>query len=407
MKFSPEWARSHFPALDQPGVFLDGPAGSQVPRSVIDAIGSYYVKHNANHGGHFRTSRESDAVVDWARRSCADLFGVADSDCVVFGANMTTITFAVSRAISTEWQAGDEIIVTKLDHDGNVSPWLRAAKDRGVTVHHVAIRPEDCTLDLEDFRKHLSPRTKLVALGCVSNSVGTRNPVAEMTKLAHEVGALVYLDAVHHAPHLAMDVTTWDCDFVCCSAYKFFGPHVGVLYGKRHLLERLPAYKVRPSPETLPDRWMTGTQNFAAISGVGAAVEYLASIGRLTGAVSDRRTSLLAAFAVIEAYESQIGSFLIDGLKALKKLKVYGITDSHRSHERVPTISFTHATKTPAEVSEFLAERDIFVWSGNYYALSLTEALGLEPQGMVRVGLLHYNTKDDAEQLLEALSQLE
>jgi selenocysteine lyase/cysteine desulfurase len=228
-----------------------------------------------------------------------------------------------------------------------------------------------------------------------------------MTKLAHEVGALVYLDAVHHAPHLAMDVTAWDCDFVCCSAYKFFGPHVGVLYGKRHLLERLPAYKVRPSPETLPDRWMTGTQNFAAISGVGAAVEYLASIGRLTGAVSDRRTSLLAAFAVIEAYESQIGSFLIDGLKALKKLKVYGITDSNRSHERGPTSSFTHATKTPAQVSEFLAERDIFVWSGNYYALSLTEALGLEPQGMVRVGLLHYNTKDDAEQLLEALSQLE
>lgn len=407
MKFSPEWARSHFPALDQPGVFLDGPAGSQVPRSVIDAIGSYYVKHNANHGGHFRTSRESDAVVDWARRSCADLFGVGDSECVVFGANMTTITFAVSRAIATEWKPGDEVIVTRLDHDANVSPWVRAATDRGVTVKHVAIRPDDCTLDLENFQKLLSPRTKLVALGCVSNSVGTRNPIAQMTKMAHAVGALVYLDAVHHAPHLAMDVEEWDCDFVCCSAYKFFGPHVGVLYGKRELLERLPAYKVRPSPETLPDRWMTGTQNFAAIAGVGAAVEYLASIGRAAGALGDRRASLLGAFEAIEAYEAKVGSFLIDGLKSLKKLKVYGITDPNRIRERVPTISFTHSTKSSTEIAQFLAERDIFVWSGNYYALSLTESLGLEPQGMVRVGMLHYNTKADAEQLLEALTQLE
>ena len=407
MKFSPEWAKSHFPALSQPGVFLDGPAGSQVPRSVIDAISSYYIKHNANHGGLFRTSRESDAVVDWARRSCADLLGVTDPDCIVFGANMTTLTFAVSRAIATEWQPGDEIMVTRLDHDANVSPWLRAAKDRGVTVRHIAINKEDCTLDQADFRRQLSPRTKLVAIGCVSNAVGTRNPVAEMTREAHEVGALVYLDAVHHAPHLAMDATAWDCDFICCSAYKFFGPHVGVLYGKRPLLERLPAYKVRPCPESIPDRWMTGTQNFAAIAGVGAAIEYLASIGRALGAGGERRESLLKAFQAIEEYETELGVRLIEGLKALKKVRVYGITDAARSKERVPTISFTHADKTPAEIAEFLAAREIFVWSGNYYALPLTEALGLEPNGMVRVGLLHYNTTEDSKKLLDALQELE
>lgn len=407
MKFRPESVRSLFPALERPAVFLDGPAGSQVPRSVIDAIGSYYAKHNANHGGCFRTSRESDAVTDWARRSCADLLGVADPDCVVFGANMTTLTFAFSRAIATEWQPGDEVMVTRLDHDANVSPWVRAAQDRGATVRHVAIRPEDCTLDLDDFRRQLSPRTKLVAIGCVSNAVGTRNPVAELTKLAHEAGALVFLDAVHHAPHLAMDATAWDCDFVCCSAYKFFGPHVGVMYGKREHLERLPAYKVRPCPETLPDRWMTGTQNFAAIAGVGAAVEYLAGIGRTVGAKGDRRTNLLGAFAAIEEYERKLGAELLAGLAALKQVRVHGITNPKKFRERVPTVSFTHAKKTPAEVAEFLAERDIFVWSGNYYALPLTEALGVEPQGMVRVGLLHYNTSAEVREFLSVLGELE
>ncbi|WP_020468900.1 cysteine desulfurase-like protein [Zavarzinella formosa] len=407
MKFRPEWARSHFPALDRPAVFLDGPAGSQVPRSVIDAISSYYAKHNANHGGCFRTSRESDAVTDWARRSCADLLGVADPECVVFGANMTTLTFAFSRAIATEWQPGDEIMVTRLDHDANVSPWVRAAQDRGVTVRHIAIHPEDCTLDQDDFRRQLSSRTKLVAIGCVSNAVGTRNPVAEMTKIAHEAGAMVFLDAVHHAPHLAIDAAAWDCDFVCCSAYKFFGPHVGVMYGKREHLERLPAYKVRPCPETLPDRWMTGTQNFAAIAGVGAAIEYLSGVGRSVGVTGDRRAMLLGAFEAIEAYERHLGAHMLAELATLKQVKVHGITDLKRMGERVPTVSFTHAKKSPAEVAEFLGERDIFVWSGNYYALPLTEALGVEPHGMVRVGLLHYNTAAEVNELIHALRELE
>lgn len=407
MAFDPIWAREHFPALERSAIFLDGPAGSQVSRSVMDAITLYYTKHNANHGGVFRTSRESDAVVEYTRRACADLYGINDDECIVFGANMTTLTFAVSRAIATEWQPGDEIIVSRLDHDANVSPWVRAAQDRGVTVKYIDINPADCTLDQADYRRKLSNKTKLVAFGGVSNAVGTRNPITAMTADAHRVGAHVYVDAVHFAPHLLMDVPAWGCDYVCSSGYKFFGPHVGVLYGKREHLERLPAYKVRPCPETLPDRWMTGTQNFAAIAGLGAAIEYLASIGREIGSAEDRRGQLRDAFTAIEQYEMMIGRQLIAGLQSLKSVRVYGITDPNRLSERVPTVSFTHATKSPREVAEFLAERDIFVWSGNYYALPLTEALAVEPNGMVRVGLLHYNTADEVNYLISALAELE
>ena len=406
MNFDPASIRSQIPALQRDAAFLDGAAGSQTPQSVIDAISNYYVRHNANHGGYFATSQESNAVVDEARRACADLLGTPDDDCVVFGANMTTLTFALSRAIATRWQPGDEVIVTRLEHDANVSPWIRAAHDRRVTVRHVAIQPEDCTLDLDDFRRQLSPRTKLVAVGCASNAVGTRNPFGQMTRLAHEAGALVFLDAVHHAPHLLMDVTAWDCDFLCCSAYKFFGPHVGVLYGKRHLLEELPAYKVRPCPETLPDRWMTGTQNFAAIAGTGAAIEYLAGIGRSLGDTGGRRACLMRAFGAIEQYERTAGARLLEGLASVRGLRIYGITDPNRLVERVPTVSFTLAGRTPGSVARNLAQRSIFAWHGNYYALPLTESLGVEPDGMVRVGLLHYNTTADVDRLVGALQEL-
>jgi cysteine desulfurase family protein (TIGR01976 family) len=406
MTFDPARVRAQFPAFQRDAAFLDGAAGSQVPQSVIDAVSNYYVRHNANHGGYFATSGESDAVVNEARRACADLLGTPDDGCVVFGANMTTLTFALSRAIAARWQPGDEVMVTRLDHDANVSPWVRAALDRGATVRHVDVHVEDCTLDLESFRLHLSPRTKLVAIGCASNAVGTRNPFLEMTRLAHEVGALVFLDAVHHAPHLGMDVTAWDCDFLCCSAYKFFGPHVGVLYGKRHLLEQLPAYKVRPCPETLPDRWMTGTQNFAAIAGTGAAVEYLAGIGRSLGETGGRRACLVRAFAAVEQYEREAGARLFEGLASVKGVRIYGITDPMRLGERVPTVSFTVAGRTPGAVARHLAQRSVFAWHGNYYALPLTDALGVEPDGMVRVGLLHYNTSADVHRLVAALAEL-
>jgi cysteine desulfurase family protein (TIGR01976 family) len=406
MTLDPALVRDQFPALRREAVFFDGPAGSQVPQSVIDVISGYYVRHNANHGGVFATSRESDAVVDAARKACADFLGTADDGCVAFGANMTTLTFALSRTIATQWQPGDEVIVTRLDHDANVSPWVRAAEERGATVRHINIHPEDCTLDLDDYRRQLSSCTKLVAVGCASNAVGTRNPFRQMIRLAHEVGAKVFLDAVHHAPHLLMDVAAWDCDFLCCSAYKFFGPHVGILYGKRHLLEEMPAYKVRPCPETLPDRWMTGTQNFAAIAGVGAAIDYIAGIGRTLGKAGNRRDCLTRAFAAIEKYESDIGARLLGGLTSIQDIKVYGITQPDRLVERVPTVAFTHAARSPMQVVEHLASRDIFAWHGNYYALPLTEALGVEPDGMVRVGLLHYNTAQEVARLVAALEEL-
>jgi len=407
MIFDPQTVRDQFPALRRDAVFLDGPAGSQVPQSVIDAISGYYVNHNANHGGAFATSRESDAVVDEARRACADLLGTADDGCVSFGANMTTITFALSRAIATTWKPGDEVIVTRLDHDANVSPWVRAAQDRGATVRHVEIHPADCTFNLDDFLRKLSSRTKLVAIGCASNAVGTRNPFIEMIQLAHAAGSLVFLDAVHYAPHLSMDVTAWDCDFLCCSAYKFFGPHVGILYGKRALMESLPAYKVRPCAETLPDRWMTGTQNFAAIAGVGAAIEYLAQIGQSLGEKTGRRQALVRAFAAIANYEREASGQLLVGLASLPGIQVRGIIDPKRLGERVPTVSFTHARWKPIEVVDHLAKRNIYAWHGNYYALPLTESLGVEPDGMVRVGLLHYNTSSEIERLLVALAELE
>ncbi len=404
--FTPESVRSLFPAFRRDAAFLDGAAGSQVPRTVIDAVSDYYVRCNANHGGAFATSQESDRIVDETRRACSDLLGTPDDECVVFGANMTTLTFALSRAVATGWEPGDEVLVTRLDHDANVSPWVRAAQDRGAVVRHVAIHPEDCTLDLDDYRRALSGRTKFVAVGCASNAVGTRNPFPEMIRLAHEVGARVFLDAVHHAPHLLMDVADWDCDFLGCSAYKFFGTHVGVLYGKRDLLERLPAYKVRPCPDTVPDRWMTGTQNFAAIAGVGAAIDYLAGIGRTLGATGSRRNQLVRAFGAIEESERSLGAKLLAGLAELPSVRVYGIADPGRLYERVPTVSFTHAKRSPREVVEHLAARGVYAWHGNYYALPLTEALGVEPAGMVRVGLLHYNTAADIERLLAALREI-
>lgn len=404
--------RQQFPAFKRmvdgrPAVFLDGPAGSQVPQRVIDAISEHLAHRNANHGGEFDTSRESDAIVDATREALALFLNAPDSESIVFGANMTTLTFALSRAIATRWEPDDEIVVTQLDHDANVSPWVRAALDREVIVQRVPVKPEDCTLNMTALKSKLSGRTKLVAIGAASNAVGTRNPIKEITRLAHAVGALVFVDAVHWAPHAAIDVIDWDCDFLACSAYKFFGPHIGILHGKRDLLQTLPAYKVRPCPETLPDRWMTGTQNFACIAGVKAALDYLFDLTKqLASATNTTRQSFVRGFAAIEAHERGLGQRLLEGLASLPKIKVWGITDANRLAERVPTVSFTHQTKKPIEIAKYLGERGIFVWHGNYYALPLTETLRLEPDGMVRVGLLHYNTAEEVDRLIVALREM-
>jgi cysteine desulfurase family protein (TIGR01976 family) len=406
--FPTEHVRRQFPALSreingEPVVYFDGPAGSQTPVSVADAVRGYLLRMNANHGGVFATSLESDALLAQVHQAVSDFLGADDPNCTLFGANMTTLTFALSRSLARTWKAGDEVLVTRLDHDANVTPWILAARDAGVTVKYVEIHPEDCTLDLDDLRRKLSSRTRLVAVGCASNAVGTINPVREITALAHDAGALVFLDAVHYAPHAVIDVQEWDCDFLTCSAYKFFGPHVGILWGKRRWLEELEPFKVRPAANTLPDRWMTGTQNHEGIAGVLAAIDYLAG---LSPRIDTRRRALVNSFDLIRAQEKYLTVYLLNRLDDMREVKLWGIRDVARTRDRVPTFAITHRRHSSQAVAEHLAKRGIFVWHGNFYALALTEALGLEPDGLVRIGLLHYNTTLEVQRLLTALSEL-
>lgn len=415
MRFADQVApiRGRFPALSreangQEVVFFDGPAGTQVPKDVIDAIGNYLVRMNANHGGAFATSYESDRMLDEAHRAVADLLGAADPDCVHFGQNMTSLTFALSRSLARTWDEGDEVLVTRLDHDANVTPWVLAARDAGANVRYVGIRKQDCTLDLDDLRSKLGPRTRLVAVGCASNAVGTINPVKNICNWAREAGALSFLDAVHYAPHALVDVQEFGCDFLACSAYKFFGPHVGMIWGRRELLENLSAYKVRPATDALPGKWMSGTQNHEGIAGVLAAVDYIADIGRTVAEdpSASRRNALQHAFHAIGDYERELISRLIVGLQEMPEITIWGITGADRMRERLPTISITHSKLTAAELAKRLGERGIFVWHGNYYALQLTETLELEPEGMVRIGLAHYNTVEEIDRLLAELAKL-
>jgi cysteine desulfurase family protein (TIGR01976 family) len=405
--------RQQFPALArqhrrQRVVYLDGPAGTQVPQRVIDAISDYLSHRNANHGGLFPTSVESDAMLDEAHRAAADLLGTADADCVYFGPNMTTLTFALSRALSKTWQPGDEVVVTRLDHDANVTPWVLAAQDAGATVRYVDFHREDCTLDMADFRAKLSDKTRLVAVGCASNSTGSVNPVKEICAVAREVGALSFLDAVHFAPHALIDVAEFGCDFLACSAYKFFGPHIGITWGRRELLENLTPYKLRPATNELPGKWMTGTQNHECIAGVLAAIEYLADLGRDVAANQSlaRRAALQVSYQAVGEYERALMTRMLSGLQANQEVKIWGITDSARYGDRLPTISITHQRLSAPEIARRLGEVGIFVWHGNYYALQITETLGLEPDGMVRIGLVHYNTEEEVDRLLQVLNSL-
>jgi cysteine desulfurase family protein (TIGR01976 family) len=409
-----ETCRRQFPALSRTMAgkhvaYLDGPAGTQVPHRVISAMGHYLAHTNANHGGLFATSRESDRLLDQAHRGFADFLGVDDPDCVFFGQNMTSLTFALSRALARTWQKGDEIIVTRLDHDANFTPWVMAARDAGATVKVVELNSNDCTLDLDDYRRKLSPRTRLVAVGAASNATGSINPVAEMARLAHDVGALVFVDAVHLAPHSLLDVPSLECDFLACSAYKFFGPHIGIMWGRRHLLEELEPYKVRPAPNELPGKWMTGTQSHESIAGALAAVEYLADLGRELAASDglDRRAALEEAFHNIVDYERELSLHLLNGLSRHPSITVHGITDLNRLDERVPTFSITHKEWRASHLADMLGKRGLFVWHGNYYALNLSECLGLEPHGMVRIGAVHYNTIEEIDWLLDVLDEIE
>ncbi|MDH3284300.1 MAG: cysteine desulfurase-like protein [Acidobacteriota bacterium] len=406
--------RSRFPALarrqeGRPVVYFDGPAGSQVPRGVADAVGRYLLETNANCGGTFASSHESDELLAEAHRSVADFLGSDDPDLVVFGPNMTTLTLALARALAKTWGAGDEVLVTRLEHDANFTPWVQAAADAGAAVHEVDILRDDCTLDMEDLKSKLGERTRFVAVGAASNAVGTINPIGEIADLAHAAGARLFVDAVHFAPHLPIDVGAWDCDYLTCSAYKFFGPHVGILWGRRELLESAPVYKLRPASDALPGRFMTGTQSHEGIAGTMAAIDYLAGLGRehaADGSRLGRRDALSLAYERIASHERVLANRLIRDLGTLREVRIWGITDTERLDERVPTVAITHARRSPREVAEHLARRGIFVWHGNYYALPLTEALGLEPEGLVRIGLLHYNTEAEIDRLIDALREL-
>jgi cysteine desulfurase family protein (TIGR01976 family) len=322
---------------------------------------------------------------------------------------MTSLTFAFSRAIARTWQPGDEIIVTRAEHDANFTPWVLAARDAGVTVRYADIRPEDCTPDLDDLSKQIGERTRLVAVGCASNASGSINPVETVAERAHRAGALVFVDAVHYAPHALIEVERLKCDVLVCSAYKFFGPHVGVMWARRELLEKLPAYKVRPAPDELPGKWMTGTQNHEGIAGTRQAVDYLADLGRSLADNQDldRRAAITEALTDVREYEIELARHLLAGLAELPSFKVWGITDPARLAERLPTVSITHERVTATQLATRLGERGIFVWHGNYYALPLTERLGLEPEGMVRIGPVHYNTFEEIDRLLSELKSID
>ena len=411
-RFDLESVRSQFPAFNRtveghPVVFLDGAAGSQVPSRVAEAVSGYLIGTNANHGGPFATSVESDAMLDAEHQAAADFLGTADPDTVAFGANMTTLTLAVSRALSSTWQPGDRILVSRLDHDANVTPWTLAAHDAGVAVDHIDIHPDTATLDLDTLHDRITDSTRLVAIGAASNLSGSINPVTEITQAAHRVGALVFVDAVHLAPHRLLNVEAWDCDLLACSAYKFFGPHVGLLWGRRNLLESLKAYKLRPASNQLPDKWMTGTGNHEGIAGVGEAIEYLADLGRdVDPTAESRRQALATAFRAIGNHERELSLGLLDGLVRLPGVTIHGITDADLIDQRVATYSITHDQLSPGELAEHLARRGIFTWAGNHYALPVTEALGLEPGGTLRISALHYNTLEEIERTISALGDV-
>ena len=409
--FDVEALRRQFPALSieqggRPIALFDGPGGTQVPQSVIDAVSTYYRSSNANADGAFLTSERSDAVVADAHAAMAGMLGAAAASEIKFGANMTGLTFHVSRSLAATMEPGDEIVVTGLDHHGNVDPWLRIAADRGLTVRTWEPQLDDCTLDLGGLDALLGPRTKLVAVGWASNAVGTINPVAEIVRRAHAAGAWTYVDAVHAAPHLPIDVRALGTDFLACSTYKFFGPHAGVLYGRSEVLDSLPTYKLTPAH----DRFETGTQNHEGLAGVVAAVDYLAAVGVSHGGAPSGAPigeRIRAAMTAIRHYEMELYGRLVDGLDAIDGLRLYGITDRARFADRTPTAALTVDGLAPRAISEALGRDGIATWDGDFYATGLIARLGLaDSGGVVRIGLTHYNTAEEVDRVVASIARV-
>ena len=409
--FNVEKVRRQFPALQEAfngrqAVFFDSPGGTQVHESVVAAMVDYMTRRNSNTHGLFETSIRTDAVIEAAHRAASDLLG-CDADEVVFGNNMTTLTFQVSRSLARELGPGDEVMVTRLDHDANVMPWVLAAQERGADVRWADVDVESGTLDMEDVRRQITPRTKIVAVGYASNATGTINDVGTIIGWAAEVGALTFVDAVQYAPHGLIDVKELGCDFLACSAYKFFGPHSGQIYGRREHWVRLEAYRVRPAGDRPPDKWETGTQNHEGMAGVTAAIDYLAGIGVEyggAGPTDSRRGKLTAAWSVIGAYERLLTERLVSGLLSVPGIRIYGLTERTDWDRRVATVSLRKRGTTPEQLARALAEENIFAWNGNFYAQSVSERMGVEESGgWLRLGLVHYNTVDEIDQCVRVL----
>ena len=408
-----EKIRGSFPSLsrkfnEREAVYFDGPGGSQVPQSVADAVSNYLLNHNANTGMSFVTSIETDEIIKETLSACAEFLGCSDPNEIAFGQNMTSLNIQLASALSKTWGPGDEIVVTRLDHDANVRPWSLAAEWAGASLKKIEVNPDDCTLDMGSVAESISEHTVLVAIGAASNLSGTINNLRELIGIAHSFGAEVVVDAVHFAPHSLIDVEDIGCDFLLCSPYKFFGPHQGILWGRRGRMEELPVAKLRVSTEEVPFRWMTGTQSHEGMAGTRAAIDHIAWIGREVSGNEGlgRREALKIAYSAIEEHERGLCLRMIHGLAEIDGLKIWGITNPERIAERSPTVSFTHPKMVASEIGALLAERGIFVWAGNFYALELTEALGLEPEGVLRVGLLHYNSMEEVNFFISSVREI-
>tara|TARA_Y100000739_G_scaffold29521_1_gene22580 strand:+ start:5832 stop:7079 length:1248 start_codon:yes stop_codon:yes gene_type:complete len=407
-----EIIRSKFPGLnrrvnDNQAIFFDGPGGSQSPESVGDAVKHYLLHQNANVGMSFATSVETDELIERTMRACADLLGCQNHKEIVFGQNMTSLTIQLANALSRTWGPDDEVVVTRSDHDANVRPWVLAAKWSGAKIRWIEINHNDCTHNIDSIEEKINKNTVLVAIGAASNFSGTINDVKGICSKAKAVGAEVFVDAVHFAPHSLIDVIELGCDYLACSSYKFFGTHQGILWGRYERLAELPVAKLRVSSEEVPFRWMTGTQSHESMAGTLAAIEHLEWIGQTISKQNlSRRESLSVAFSAIEDYERELCWKMIEGLNQIEGVKIWGVTDPSMKQNRAPTVSFTHPSMTAEEIGSKLADEGIFAWAGNFYALELSETLGLEPEGALRVGILHYNTEEEVERFVRVLDKI-
>jgi cysteine desulfurase family protein (TIGR01976 family) len=424
MHYDLDALRAQFPALaitdnGQPRIYLDNPAGTQIVGSVAERMSDCLIESNANVGGQFITSQRATALVYEAHVAMADFLQAAEPEEIIFGQNMTTITLHVSRSIGQLFSAGDEIILSRMDHDGNVAPWLLMARDFGLEVKWLPFNTETFEFEMDALDSLITDKTRMICFGGASNLIGTINDVKTIAAKAREAGVLSFVDAVQLAPHVSIDVQDLGCDFLVCSAYKFFGPHQGILWGRRDVLERLAPYKLRPAPDVIPGSFETGTQSHEGMAGTTAAVDYFAWVGetmateyhdasgRSNSNTNSRRQYVQAALAYLFDYEKQLASHLIDGLQQLPGVKIHGISDEAAMDRRVPTVAFTAEGRDPASIAEALGQTNIFVWSGHNYAVEAARHLGIyDSGGAVRVGPVHYNSVVELDHLLSALSDI-